>query len=285
MQKTEQMYERFLDEYQSEDAIRKYTTGTAGYGISYLLRNDYARVYLDAVDSYLQSSKGRPLRVLEFGCGAGMNIMAIVSLLEKRGLPVECAIGTDFSAPLLESAVQNAKASLPPNLAEKLSFHVARNERLVEDLAAARGKAAGDLVGSFDMIVGVNTFRYCIRLGKDQDFASDIYRLLRPGGVFINIDMNDRFPAFRTHLKRTVEDPSESYLPSLERYADPFKSAGFEVMTKEKFCWIPHSAGSALTLACRIASPFLNLVVRSRAMRSLVIGRKPAEAVRSSASD
>jgi len=276
MQKTEKMYESFLEEYQSEDAVRKYTTGTAGFGINYLLRNDYAKVYLDVVDSYLQTSKGRPLRLLEFGCGAGMNIMNLVSLLEKRGLSVECAYGTDFSSSLLASAVQDAKASLPPGLVEKLSFHVARNERLVEDLAAATGKTVGDLVGSFDLILGVNTLRYCIRLGKDQDCTADIYRLLRPGGVCINIDMNDRFPAFRSHLKGSVEDPAESYLPSLEEYASPFKAAGFEIVRKGNFCWIPHSAGRALTSCCRLASPFLNLVARSRAMRSLVAARKPA---------
>ena len=97
MEKNAEIYDKFLDEYGSEDAVRKYTTGTAGVGISYLLRNDYARVYLDAVDSYLRTSPPRPLRLLEFGCGGGMNIITLVSLLEQRGIPVECAYGTDFS--------------------------------------------------------------------------------------------------------------------------------------------------------------------------------------------
>jgi SAM-dependent methyltransferase len=273
MEKTEQINEKFLDEYGSEDAVRKYTTGTAGFGINYLLRNDYARVYLDAVDSYLRTSPPRPLRLLEFGCGAGMNIITLVSLLERKGISVECAYGTDFSARLVDSAVQEAKSSLTPELAKKLTFHVARNERLAEDLAVARGKPVADLVGFFHLIIGVNTFRYCHRLGKEQDCAADIYRLLRPGGVCVNIDMNNRFPAFRSHLKHSA-DPAECYLPSLEEYASPFKNAGFEVKKKENFCWIPHSAGRSLTNCCRLASPLLNLVARGRAMRSLVVGRK-----------
>jgi SAM-dependent methyltransferase len=273
MENTEQINEKFLEEYGSEDAVRKYTTGTAGFGINYLLRNDYARVYLDAVDSYLRTSPPRPLRLLEFGCGAGMNIITLVSLLERKGIPVECAYGTDFSARLVDSAVQEAKSSLTPELAKKLTFHVARNERLAEDLAVARGKPVAELVGFFDLIIGVNTFRYCHRLGKEQDCAADIYRLLRPGGVCVNIDMNNRFPAFRSHLKHSA-DPAECYLPSLEEYATPFKNAGFEIKKKENFCWIPHSAGRSLTNCCRLASPLLNLVARGRAMRSLVVGRK-----------
>jgi SAM-dependent methyltransferase len=274
MEKTEQINKKFLEEYGSEDAVRKYTTETAGFGINYLLRNDYARVYLSAVDSYLRTSPPRPLRLLEFGCGGGMNIISLVSLLERKGISVECVYGTDFSTRLVQSAAQEAKASFTSSLARRVSFHVARNERLAEDLAAACGKPVEDLVGFFDLIVGVNTFRYCHRLGKELDCASDIYRLLRPGGVCINIDMNNRFPAFRSHLKGSVEDPAECYLPSLEEYAAPFDSAGFEILRKENFCWIPHSAGRALTHCCRIVSPFLNFVAPSRAMRSLVVARK-----------
>jgi SAM-dependent methyltransferase len=270
------MHEKFLEEYVSEDAVRKYSSGTAGFGINYLLRHDYAKVYLSVVNSYLQTSPARPLRLLEFGCGGGMNLIGMVSLLEEKGVPVECAYGTDFSTTLVKTAMQEAKASLSPGLAGKVSFYVARNERLLEDLAAARGAPIEDLVDCFDLILGVNTFRYCHRLGKQQNCAADIRQLLRPGGVCINIDMNDRFPAFRSRFKGTVEDPAESYLPSLEEYASPFKTAGFEILRKENFCWIPHSAGRALTFCCRLASPLLNLVARSRAMRSLVAARKPA---------
>lgn len=276
MQKTAQINEKFFEEYVSDDAVRKYSTGTAGHGINYLLSHDYADVYLEAVDLHLRTMPRRPLRLLEFGCGAGMNIIELVSLLEKRGVAVESAYGTDFSPRLVETAREEAKAKLLPRLAEKLAFHVARNEKLAEDLATARSKPVADFLGTFDLIVGVNTFRYCHRLGKEQDCALDIFGLLRPGGISVMIDMNDRFPAFRSHLKGAVEDPAECFLPSLEQYSVPFKNAGFELLKKGNFCWIPHSAGSALTLCCRIASPVLNLVARSRAMRSLVVARKPS---------
>jgi SAM-dependent methyltransferase len=273
MENTE-INDKFLEEYGSEDAVRKYSPGTAGFGINYLLHNDYAQIYLDAVNSYLKTSPQRPVRVLEFGCGAGMNIISLVSLLEKNGIAVERAYGTDFSERLVQSASQQAKTSLAPALAKKLSFHVGRNELLVEDLALSTGKSPDDFVGFFDLIIGVNTFRYCHRLGKEQDCANDIYRMLRSGGICVNIDMNDRFPVFRSRLKGEVQDSAENYIPSLEEYATPFKAAGFEIKSKKNFCWVPHSAGPALTLCCRIATPVLDLVVPGRAMRSLVVARK-----------
>lgn len=274
MAKTELLNETFLDEYVSEDAVRKYTTETAGYGITYLLRSQYAQIYLDAVDSYLRASTTRPLRLLEFGCGGGMNITRLTSLLEAKGLAVDYAYGTDFSPRLVQAASEEAKVFLPRHLSKKVSFYVARNERLIEDLAAGLGKNE-DGIEPLDLIVGVNTFRYCHRLGEQLNCTENIYRLLRPGGVCVMIDMNNRFPAFRSKLRGSKLDPAECYLPSLEEYTSPFRSAGFEILKKGNFCWIPHSAGRALTLSCRLMSPFLNVVARDRAMRSLVVARKP----------
>ena len=54
MSKTVEMYQKFLDEYVSDSAVRKYTPATAGFGINHLLRNDYANVYLQVVNSLLR---------------------------------------------------------------------------------------------------------------------------------------------------------------------------------------------------------------------------------------
>jgi len=269
---TESLVKSFSEEYESDDALRKYSTETAGHGINYLLEHDYATLYLDAIRVHLRTTPRTPLRVLEYGCGAGMNLIRLMRRLERESIPVESACGTDFSLALVNRARQEARAYLSHEQRGRVSFHVASNERLVDDLNAS---GAVDLVGSVDLIIGVNTFRYCHRLNAEEMCATEIKRLLRPGGVSVMIDMNAGFPLFRSHLRGGPDDPKETYLPSLDEYASPFEKTGFEILTKDNFCWIPHSASAVLTLLGRALTPFLNIVARRSAMRSLVVTRKP----------
>jgi len=268
----------FLAEYSAEENIRRYMKKTAGHGISYLLEHEYGDIYLKAIDTYIPKTKnGKGLRLLEFGCGAGMNLLHLVSVLERRGRAVDFACGTDFSKALIESAEVEAKETLKPELMDKVRFCVARNDNLIGDVTKELGSSRGFLAGSFDLIFGVNTVRYCHRLKNERDCAEGIHELLKDGGVCIVIDMNDKFPAFRSHFRdRKNKEKDSCYLPSLEEYARPFASAGFEILRKENFCWIPHSAGQSLTAIMRFMTPFLNGLGRRHAMRSLVISRKSA---------
>lgn len=269
---TEQLIKSFTEEYESDEALRKYSTESAGHGINYLLEHEYGKLYLDAIRIHLRTSPRRPLRVMEFGCGAGMNLIRLVAQLDREQIAVASAYGTDFSVALVDRARREAQQFLSREQHARVSFHVARNERLAGDLAAASKET--DLAGSFDLIIGVNTFRYCHRLNAQNDCARDIAQLLRPGGVCVMIDMNDRFPLFRSHFKAGPSNPEETYLPSLDEYASPFERAGLEILTKDNFCWIPHSAGAAMTLVGRALTPILNTVARRFAMRSLVVARR-----------
>jgi SAM-dependent methyltransferase len=265
----------YLQEYSSDDAIRRYTSKTAGHGISYLLENDYADIYLTALNQFLGRPANSPLRLLEFGCGGGMNILTLFSLLERKGVSVEEVIGTDFSEKLVTAANAESDVFLTAEQRKKIHFAVARNEELISDLARALGRPRSNLLNSFHVILGVNTFRYCHRLGKALECARDIADLLVSGGICVVIDMNRRFPAFRSRLRdRRTKPEKERYLPSLEEYAAPFAEAGLEVLKKENFCWIPHSAGPFLTRACRLFTPALDAFAKPLAMRSLVISRK-----------
>jgi SAM-dependent methyltransferase len=270
--------EDFLKEYSAEENIRRYMKKTAGHGISYLLEHDYGQIYLEVIDNFLpKAAVAGGLRVLEFGCGAGMNLLHLVSVLEGRGTPVELAYGTDFSAALIESAKLEAKEALKPKVADKVRFCVAKNETLVGDMAQNLGVARESLLGSFDFIFGVNTIRYCHRLKNENDNAQQIHELLKDHGVCVVIDMNDKFPAFRSRFRdRATKEKESYYLPSLAEYARPFETAKFEILRKDNFCWIPHSAGPSLTAFMRFMSPVLNGIGRKHAMRSLVIGRKNA---------
>ena len=267
----------FFREYTSQDAILKYTKATAGLGISYLLDHDYKRVYLEALGRLPQVVRQQGIRLLEFGCGGGMNLVHLISVLAREGIQVESAIGADFSPVLIEAARREAKSYLGREEQGKVAFHVAKNETLMEDLSASLEKAKSELGNSFHFILGVNTVRYCHRAGKELDYAQAIFDLLVPGGVCVVIDMNDRFPLFRSALKNRFRKNKEEecYLPSLEEYAAPFKKVGFDVLRQEHFCWIPHSAGTFMCGLLGRISPLLNMVANSRAMRSLVVSRKP----------
>ena len=269
----------FFREYTSQDAILKYTRATAGFGISYLLDHDYKTVYLDTLRQLSPEVRRRGLRILEFGCGGAMNLLHLVSVLSRDGFNVASAIGTDFSPVLIQAANKEAQSYLGPWERSQIQFCVAKNETLLEDLSAGLGQELSKLENSFQFIIGVNTIRYCHRAGKQLDCARDIFRLLAPGGVCVVIDMNDRFPAFRSALKNKLrgkkDQEDECYLPSLEEYTAPFQQAGFEVSRSEHFCWIPHSAGRPMTRLLHSLSPILSTVAGSRAMRSLVVAQKP----------
>jgi len=267
----------FFKEYTSPEAISKYTRATAGYGISYLLDHDYKEVYLDALDLLPDQAKKRGLRILEFGCGGGMNLLHLMSVLNRQGIRVEQAIGTDFSPVLIEAAQRDAKNFLGEEQRQRVQFHQAKNENLLADLSAALKKERSHLQGSFDFIVGVNTIRYCHDAGSELDCVRDIFDLLAAGGVCVVIDMNNRFPLFRSDLKNRLRriKEEECYVASLDEYAEPFIESGFTVERKEHFCWVPHSSGKLLCSITRLMSPLLN-VVASRAMRALVVARKPS---------
>lgn len=272
--------EKFLAEYSSEAAVKKYTRATAGSGIAYLLEHEYKAVYLAALHALPDATRRQPLRILEFGCGGGMNLLHLTSMLEHEGFKVETAIGTDFSPVLIEAAQREAKSYLNPDQQEKVRFCAAKNEALLSDLSAELDTSSAELRSSFQFIFGVNTIRYCHRAGEQLNCAKAIFELLVPGGVSVVIDMNNRFPVFRSAIRdRMHKKKEEYYLPSLNEYAAPFAQVGFEILRKEHFSWIPHSAGVGLARFARIASPFLDRCAKSRAMRSLVVVRKPDAAV------
>jgi SAM-dependent methyltransferase len=271
--------EAFFREYTSQAAIAKYSRATAGHGISYLLDHDYKEIYLSALRLLPVDIQQGAIRVLEFGCGAGMNLLHLVSLLTRQGMRVASAVGTDFSPVLIETAKREAKTHVRGNEFSGLEFHVARSESIISDIAASTGEARTSYENSFHFVLGVNTIRYCHAAKKEMDIVRAVFNLLVPGGVCVVIDMNNRFPFFRSELRNRLrwKKKPQCYIPSLEEYTAPFVRAGFEVLRSEHFCWIPHSGGKFMTGLFSQISPALNKIARSRAMRSLVVSRKPAE--------
>ena len=187
--------DKFIEEYTSAESIQKYTKEQAGHGISYLLDHDYGMLYRQVVEEEINDIIGQEgLRVLEYGCGGGMNLIHLLSMFGSRGIKIDRACGTDFSPVLIEAAKKEADKYLPPAMRERTEFLVAKNEALIDDISRHTGKAGNDLKEMFHLILGVNTFRYCFRLRKERVSAQQIHDLLMPGGVSIMIDMNDQIP-------------------------------------------------------------------------------------------
>src|SRR5512140_507249 len=93
----------FLAEYTSHNAIFTYSRATAGLGISYLLDHDYRDVYLQALGLLPTGVVEQGIRLLEFGCGAGMNLLHLLQVLRRERINVVSALGTDFSPILIET--------------------------------------------------------------------------------------------------------------------------------------------------------------------------------------
>jgi SAM-dependent methyltransferase len=270
------MNDIFLDEYSVHAALVRYRRATAGHGISYLLDHDYGSIYRKVLQKPLPNSGREGVRLLEFGCGAGMNLIHVAAMIHRMGISLDHALGTDFSPTLIQAARADAAEHLKPSVLKKVQFLVARNEVIIDDIAAGRKISSGSLRGSFDVIFGVNTFRYCYRIDRENETARDLFELLSKGGVCVMIDMNAQCRFFRSQLKRACQvQEKQFYIPILEEYVRPFAAAGFQIMEARNFCWIPHSAGPSAVMACRIVSPVLNAVASRYAFRSLVVARKP----------
>ena len=114
--------EQFFQEYTAPDAIVKYTRATAGSGAGYLLNHDYKNVYLEALSLIPARIRERGIRIIEFGCGGGMNLIHLISVLRREGVSVETAIGTDFSPVLIEGGEAGSKELFAGGIVGKSSI-------------------------------------------------------------------------------------------------------------------------------------------------------------------
>jgi SAM-dependent methyltransferase len=233
-------------------------------------------LYRQVVEEEIKGIIGREgMRVLEYGCGGGMNLIHLLSMYGSKGIKIDRAYGTDFSPVLIEAANKEADKYLPSAMRERTAFLVAKNETLIDDISRHTGRAGNDWKEKFHLILGVNTFRYCFRLRKERESAQQIHDLLMPGGVSIMIDMNDKFPFFRSKMKNNKNtDSLETYIPPLSEYARPFREAGLKIVQQKHFCWIHHSASSFECAVLHALSPLLQALFQDYAMRSLVVAKK-----------
>jgi SAM-dependent methyltransferase len=270
-------YDADFDEYNAEETISRYRRDTAGDGVSYLLRNSYGPIFVQAAHDVIRETGAKSLRIIEFGCGAGMALQYVVEALQLEGIEVELAVGTDFVPRMVEAATDELERFGSDAARASVRFVVATNEELASQIADGLGEPLESISGSFHLALGVNTFRYPVRHGNGAQAVEQLERLLTPGGRVVMIDMNDRFPYGAKPKRGEGRVPvrfGAAELPTLDGYAAPFAAGAFEVLEKRHFSWIPHSARGLRFRVARAATPILDRIAPDRAMRSLVVAKR-----------
>ncbi len=89
----------YMQEYTRDDIIARYISDSAGDGYRVHLHHVYAPTYLRAIRELISSRpKGHKFRVMEYGCGGGMNLLRIAELLRSEGAALESGYGAGFFA-------------------------------------------------------------------------------------------------------------------------------------------------------------------------------------------
>jgi SAM-dependent methyltransferase len=254
--------------------------------MDHALKNVYQPIYRKVIQAILSERPVRHrVRILEYGCGGGMNLLELVELFHAVGLRVENAIGTDFSPGMIEAARNEAERRLSGGLNAVVRYVIARHETLVSDLASNKGTQPRDLYSSFDFVLGVNTFRFTHRQKQENAFARELFALLRPGGYSVMIDMHRgvRFRGSRLH-DRCTQSQLGSYLPTCREYSRAFQRVGFVITdARPFFCctslpvctWLPDVMKLSLLASCRVLRPLLDACLPPFAKHLVVIAKKP----------
>jgi SAM-dependent methyltransferase len=142
------------------------------------------RAYLDDVRGGLPCAEeqiGVLLRVIgaednsprcfaDLGCGGGILAGAILSRY-----PESSGVLVDFSAPMLEEARKH------------LSRHASRLRFIHADLGSKAWLGAVESYSPFDIVVSGYAIHH-LTDGRKQELYREIFELLAPGGLFINMD-------------------------------------------------------------------------------------------------
>jgi SAM-dependent methyltransferase len=149
------------------------------------------------------------LRYLDLGCGKGQ----LLKLLQPEFLHVA---GCDVSAEMMEQITE-------------IETRVLENPPLIpfED-------------SQFDLVTAVCVYHH-ISPGDRMELTLEVYRILRPGGVFCIIEHNPVNPITRLIVSRTPVD-SDAVLLSAKEGRSLVVEAGLHAIEQEYFLYFPQRA-------------------------------------------
>ncbi|MFK7938007.1 MAG: class I SAM-dependent methyltransferase [Roseovarius sp.] len=178
------------------------------------------------------------LRVLDIGCGTGA---IALSLVQDHGAAY--AVGIDVEAHVCDEArtrAANAGAS------DK-----------VEIVLVDPGPLPFD-EGHFDLVFSKDSI---IHIADKEALAADIFRVLRPGGVFAASDwLTNHDGEMSPAMKRYVDLEGLGFaMASPERYAAAMTAAGFkDIQTNSRNAWYLSQAGDELAFLSGSERPRLD---------------------------
>lgn len=145
------------------------------------LKTDVTGQYLlaaFALQQYLEPLRGRIVRYLDFGCGAGKSIWPIIDYINHDGV----IIGVDISQNMIDLAEQESRHIT--NITQKIIFKLAKVEGEYEIIPLTSNII--DVIGSSIVFQEIKNELHM------KNIASEIYRVLRPGGNLIAICVSDK---------------------------------------------------------------------------------------------
>jgi SAM-dependent methyltransferase len=152
-----------------------------------------------------------PERILEFGCGIGLNLQFLISYFKNSDIT-----GCDISQKSIEIAGKRN-----PNA----KFFRISDENVSKE------------TGKYDVIFISNVFHH-IEPQLRADSISKIYSMLKPGGIVFFFEHNPYNPVTRRIVNNCVWDTDAILLKPSESLG-LFKNAGFKIVSKKYTLYFP----------------------------------------------
>ncbi len=202
-----------------------------------------------------------------------------IPFLKRHLLGTETALEVGAGTGLVTRELAKlVRTVLPSDISPGMLRHGRERNGLGEAVAAdAQALPFNDSV--FDATIAINALSYCVDKGKA---LAEVFRVLKPGGVLLMIDMNYLLH-LPYHLLAIKEwNKARLWTPQLLEstpwgWRKRATRAGFVIQERLEFNWVPHRfRDRALENAIRLDRALSRIpLLRSCAMRVALAARRP----------
>lgn len=241
------MKKGIVEYYDAVAKVYNIQHGVGLYGREWGLKNYYMGLF----NKYITKNKDKD--ILEIGCGTGKYTEIFKTFTDSL-------TAIDISSGMIDEAKK---------INPEVDFYIGDCEELsdFED-------------SSFDIVVGIYTFAYYPNKLKA---LNSIKRVLRPGGIFFNLDMNGLSPiyAYTAYKKTNNMDIWHKYIKenTLKNLSKLYDNAGFTIIHKNNINWVPHTLSKKYVNLCSPIDKIFSKIpiIRQYALRIVIIAKKPED--------